>query len=321
MNCTFAHIGDYALEVQNGVSHLTVKHCTMTDLGAGGITIYGVNAVPATAEVNHDLIIEDNYIGGYGRIHANGVGIVLRYACDSSLSHNEICDGFYSGISVGWSWGYNPHATNNILVEKNHIYNIGQYMLSDMGGIYTLGLQPGTVLRGNLIHGVYSRTDKAWGLYTDEGSTDIVIENNIAYDVKSEAFHQHYGKDNIVRNNILAFGRDGIVMVSRLEEHNAITLTNNILLSDGAPIYLQHPDNMNMTDDSNLVWNMAGDVFCSSEKLTVADMKARGLFNNVLVADPGFADPKNGDFTLPDDSPAYDIGFRPIDMSDVGIRN
>jgi hypothetical protein len=138
--------------------------------------------------------------------------------------------------------------------------------------------------------------------------------------VKSEAFHQHYGKDNIVRNNILALGHDGIVMVSRLEEHTAIYLERNILLSDGAPIYLQHPDGMNMQDDSNLMWNLSGDVFCSGNKLTPEEMQKRGLFRNAVIADPGFADPHNGDFTLPADSPAYAIGFEPIDMSDVGIR-
>jgi len=316
-DCSFTHIGDYALEMKENVSYVTVSHCRFADLGAGGVTIFGVNAEEGA---NHHLTIEDNYIGQYGRIHTNAIGIVLRYAYDCSLSHNEINDGFYTGISVGWSWGYNEHITKNILVEKNHIYNIGQFMLSDMGAIYTLGLQPGTVLRGNLVHNVYSRTSKAWGLYTDEGSSDILIENNISYDVKSEAFHQHYGKDNIVRNNILAFGRDGIVMVSRLEEHNAIHLERNILLSDGAPIYLQHPNNMRMTDDSNLVWDMAGEVFCTGERIPVKQMQAMGLFKNALVADPGFADPENGDFTLPENSPAYDIGFQPIDMSDVGIR-
>jgi hypothetical protein len=39
-----------------------------------------------------------------------------------------------------------------------------------------------------------------------------------------------------------------------------------------------------------------------------------------VVADPGFADPANGDFTLKPDSPAYELGFEPIDMSDVGPR-
>ena len=75
-----------------------------------------------------------------------------------------------------------------------------------------------------------------------------------------------------------------------------------------------------MTDDSNLVWDMAGEVFCTGERIPVKQMQAMGLFKNALVADPGFADPENGDFTLPENSPAYDIGFQPIDMSDVGIR-
>ncbi|MBQ3177081.1 MAG: right-handed parallel beta-helix repeat-containing protein, partial [Clostridia bacterium] len=68
-NCTFTGIGNYALEIQNGVSHLEVTHCTFRDIGAGGITIYGVNTVPVTDEVNHDLTITDNYIGSYGRVH------------------------------------------------------------------------------------------------------------------------------------------------------------------------------------------------------------------------------------------------------------
>lgn len=53
----------------------------------------------------------------------------------------------------------------------------------------------------------------------------------------SETFHQHYRKDNIVRNNIFAFGGDGAFIITKNEEHNSLTLTNNILVVDGAPIY------------------------------------------------------------------------------------
>ena len=45
-----------------------------------------------------------------------------------------------------------------------------------------------------------------------------------------------------------------------------------------------------------------------------------GYYNNAVIADPLFADPFNGDFTLAENSPAWDIGFEPIDMSDVGPR-
>lgn len=318
-HCTFSHIGDYALEVQEAVSYMTVSHCNFTDLGAGGITIYGVNEVPATDNVNHDLVITDNYIGHWGLIHTNGIGVVMRYAYDSTIAHNEITDGCYSGVSVGWRWGYDYHVTNNILVEKNYIHHVGNYMLSDMGGIYTLGQQPGTVIRGNLIHDVYSRSGKGWGLYTDEGSSDIVLENNIVYNTKSECFVQHYGKENIVRNNIFALGGTGAVYMTRQEDHVSFRLEHNIFLTDGKPIYAQYLKYCSFKDDSNLMWNLSGDVY-GPQQMSVEEMQKNGYFINALVADPGFADPKNGDFTLPADSPAYDIGFVDIDMSDVGIR-
>ena len=57
------------------------------------------------------------------------------------------------------------------------------------------------------------------------------------------------------------------------------------------------------------------------KELSADDFKARGLENDSVVADPGFKDPEKRDFTLKEDSPAWEIGFQPIDVSDVGPRN
>ena len=35
--------------------------------------------------------------------------------------------------------------------------------------------------------------------------TGILLENNVAYHCTDAGFHQHYGRDNIVRNNLLAY--------------------------------------------------------------------------------------------------------------------
>ena len=38
------------------------------------------------------------------------------------------------------------------------------------------------------------------------------------------------------------------------------------------------------------------------------------------MADPGFRDPQQGDFTLAEDSPARALGFRLPDLSTLGPR-
>jgi hypothetical protein len=47
--------------------------------------------------------------------------------------------------------------------------------------------------------------------------------------------------------------------------------------------------------------------------------KASGHDTGSLVADPKFKDPHNGDFTLPDDSPAFKTGFKRFDYSKAGV--
>jgi hypothetical protein len=46
----------------------------------------------------------------------------------------------------------------------------------------------------------------------------------------------------------------------------------------------------------------------------------RGQDMNSIWADPKFKNPGKFDFTLSEKSPAYKLGFKPIDMSTVGPR-
>ena len=78
-------------------------------------------------------------------------------------------------------------------------------VLSDGGGIYTLGRQPGTVLRNNIIHDVPVNLGRAEsnGMFLDEGTTDIVIENNAIYNIDRSPLRFHKASTNIVRHNLL----------------------------------------------------------------------------------------------------------------------
>jgi hypothetical protein len=92
------------------------------------------------------------------------------------------------------------------LVSFNLIHDIFQGELSDGGCIYNLGRSPGTVIDNNVCHTSNAYGYGGWGLYTDEGSSNVTISNNVVFATKDASFHQHYGTDNLITNNVFAFG-------------------------------------------------------------------------------------------------------------------
>ncbi len=316
-DCRFENISYTAIKFEKASKNCNITSCLFNEIGANAVFIHGDFVVPASTK---NINVTDCHISKYGRIFNNAIGILLTHAIDCDLAHNEIHDGWYTGISVGWNWGYSPNSTNNINISNNLIYNIGNGWLSDMGGIYTLGIQPDTVISGNVIYNVGCDEGAygygGWGIYLDEGSSEILVEKNLVYDCSSETFHQHYGKDNIVRNNIFAFGGEGAFLVTRHEEHNSLTLTNNILVVDDALIHPFDVEEDWFVDDSNLYWDYSngGNVYSGTsmsfgDRKTMVTMTARGYYNNAVFKNPLFRDAENRDFTLALNSPALETGF------------
>ncbi len=190
---------------------------------------------------------------------------------NNRIAHNHIHHLYYTAISLGWNWSYNASPCKGNIVEFNHLHDIGQYRLSDMGAVYTLGPQPGTVIRNNVVHDVYSFTYGGWGLYTDEGSTGIVLENNVVYRTKSAGFHQHYGKENIIRNNIFAFGKENQVMRTRPEPHISFFFTNNIVYWDSGKLLGSNWGDDKFVIDSNIYFDARPEAKAESLKFANAD--------------------------------------------------
>ncbi|MEE1010414.1 MAG: right-handed parallel beta-helix repeat-containing protein, partial [Acutalibacteraceae bacterium] len=316
-DCRFENISYSAIKFEKAAKNCDITSCMFNEIGANAIFIHGDFVVPATTQ---NINVIDCHIRRYGRIFNNAIGILLTHAIDCTLANNEIHDGWYTGISVGWNWGYSDNPTNNIKICDNLIYNIGNGWLSDMGAIYTLGIQPDTVISGNVIYNVGCDEGRygygGWGIYLDEGSSGILVEKNLVYDCSSETFHQHYGKDNDVKNNIFAFGGDGAFLITRKEEHNSLNLTNNIFVVDNAPIYAFDTESDWFVDNANTYWDYknGGNVYSGNsmklfDKKSLVILTAQGLYNNAVYADPLFKDAENRDFTLALNSPALDSGF------------
>jgi hypothetical protein len=175
------------------------------------------------------------------------------------------------------------------------------------------------VVRGNVIHDVAGH-DKGWGLYTDEGSTGIVLEDNLVYRTTHGGFHQHYGKDNVFRNNIIAFGRDMQAQRTRPEPHQSFTFERNIVYWDKGDAVVGGWDNYNVAFDHNLYWRTDAKADFRLGNLPLDLWQKKGLDVHSVVADPKFADPANDDFNPKGDSPAIKAGFKPFDQADVGPR-
>jgi hypothetical protein len=192
-------------------------------------------------------------------------------------------------------------------------------MMSDLGAIYTLGVQPGTVIRNNLIHDVESFTYGGWGIYPDEGSSEMRIENNLVYATKSGGFHQHYGRDNIVRNNIFALSREWQLVRSRPEPHISFTFEKNIVYWNSGRLLGNDWSGEGVRMDRNLYWDARGEAVTFANQ-TLEEWRQRGLDRASVIADPLFVNPGRNDFRLRRKSPAARLGFRPIDLKSVGLR-
>jgi hypothetical protein len=120
------------------------------------------------------LSIKNNLILRAGAEYYDAVGIWAGYTARAQISHNEIADLPYSGISIGWGWGQSSYAGDNRIIG-NHIYTILQ-TLRDGGGIYTLSSQPGAVIRDNYIHQL---GNDFGAIYLDEGTQQYTVEQNV----------------------------------------------------------------------------------------------------------------------------------------------
>lgn len=308
-HCTFSQSGGYAVAFGRGCKRNHVTATEIFDMGAGGIRIGEMVRRTGEKDQAFENTVADNDLHDLGLVYPSAVGIWVAQSSRNTIAHNHVHDLFYTAISVGWTWGYAANSCSGNIIEFNHLHHIGKGMMSDMGAIYTLGVQPGTIIRNNLIHDVESFTYGGWGIYPDEGSSDMLIENNIVYRTKSAGFHQHYGRANVVRNNIFAFGREYQLMRTRAEDHLSFTFEGNIIYFDSGGLLGGNWSGAGFAMTRNLYWDARG-----------GTVKLPGQDKESVVADPRFLNAGSYDFTLQADSPAWKLGWKKIDLSTVGPR-
>jgi hypothetical protein len=233
---TFNGLGAGALTLGNDAVSCEVIGNIFTDISGSAITVgtpyntyigdgdmaTGVEGAPTSDTIS------DNVIDHAGAEFLQTIPIAAYYASGLQITHNEVSNAPYTGISMGWGFnafyyekpaGSKSTVAGNNSIDHNIVRN-SMTSLHDGGAIYTLGAQPSSVVQNNLIQNT-GGADAGNPIYTDQSSSGFDISNNIV--------------DNYNGSWWTVWGSDA--HVSSLNVHdNAITnvgLTESTLLSAG----------------------------------------------------------------------------------------
>lgn len=320
-DCEIAHCDTWGIELGPGCQDNRITRNRLHDLGAGGIKIgeseYRENDVYDTCRT----LVADNVLTDGAQTYFGGPAVWIGNSSHNTVTHNEISGSWQWAVSVGWRWAYFPpqRARSNV-VEHNHIQHLG-CALGSHSSIYTLGIQPGTVIRNNVVHHC-----EGYGIGLDQSSTGIVVEDNLVY---RNAHGLHFNWDclgDIVRNNVFAL--NGEAQWTRYgdapqrEDMNTNVIERNICCWDGGRLWVEPKwPNYRMAIDYNLYHDFSGNpVTFLGFPLDEWRTKGPWLDKHSLIDDPRFVDAANDDYRLQDDSPARELGFREFDAADVGPR-
>jgi hypothetical protein len=264
-NFAVIHTGANAIGIRARDYDITVENGEIRDVGGTAVSIGLEQSVPipgtswSEGEVSRDRVhhvtIKNNLMASLGRVHLEAVGVWVGQADNILIEQNEIRDLYYSGISIGWTWWYAKSLSHNNKVIGNLIHKYGQGVLSDFGGIYTLGRQLNTIISGNVIYDGIAREYGGHGLYADAGSSGITFSDNIVRDVSHGAIHIHTGRDDVFERNYLSqFGEAGILCTGGANDSMAI-FRRNIVVSDGAPVLSGFCADSSFKIIDNILWS------------------------------------------------------------------
>ncbi|MGQ9730086.1 MAG: right-handed parallel beta-helix repeat-containing protein [Candidatus Zipacnadales bacterium] len=319
--------------------------CDITQTQGDGVSILGTTL---DHERVSDHVVNNCYIWniGWGRIHNRCGGVYMHRCCRCKLTHNHVHDSprYALAMDVGndCEFAYNYcHHVNLVTADSGIIeaatamdwrmtieeqrsrhkpHNWGNTvhhnLLHDSGGW-------GTNTAGELVSPYFT-----WGIYLDLDCSGWRIYDNVVYNTVLGGFMLNGGVDNVVENNIFVDGQQSQIQWNpwRDRSMSGNRCERNIFAYRGgtATVYtLNGFKDEFVTFVNNLIW--AGGQRPTIKGLPGVSLRkswegwlARGQDQGSLLADPQFIDAERRDYRLKPTSPAFTLGFREIDLSEVG---
>lgn len=323
--CTITNTGNKGIVIDGGTHH-TVQSCNVSHTGEAGITIHGGDRQSLT-RANHTV---DNChihnIAQWVRTYEPGIKVT---GVGHRISHNHIHNSPHNAILL---------TGNEHLIEYNHIHHVC-LETGDVGAFY-MGrdwTERGIRIQYNHFHDLGGYGMGSMGIYMDDCASGSVILGNVFVRCTRAVFIGG-GRNHRVDNNVFvqcepAVQIDGRGIDKRPVWHNMVYNIMKPRFEAMNPLvspylerypelrevarYYQAEDGV--PPEGNLVLR---NISYQSEWLKIhwnATPKMVAIQNNLVDEDPHFYDPSNDNYLLQEDSPAFEIGIKPIPFQEIGL--
>ncbi|NQT14937.1 MAG: right-handed parallel beta-helix repeat-containing protein, partial [Planctomycetes bacterium] len=318
-SCTFRNIGKYAVCAAGG-SRMEIRSNDVSEGAEGGVLLLGSA---------HNIVC-DNHIHHCGAVYKHIGGVILQGTGtdENRIAHNLIHDVSRYGISLKNAGSKNVIEFNRVLNTNLETYDTGGIEVTQQNREF----RSGSVIRNNIVGdtiGYAANGPKAvflsWGIYLDSFAGGYTVTHNLTYRSGHGGLMLQGGKDNRIENNVFVDGKFNQMHISNHANNSTgLVFRRNIVSYTDPEAFLISAGRLGpevIVADENLYFHAGGQdlLLRGGGMATFADWQERGFDPNSLLADPRFVDPANDDYTLHPDSPAFKLGFEPIDTSRVGL--
>ena len=302
-------------------------------------------------------VISRNHIHHTGTIEKRGSGIYVFGAnsVDNVISHNLIQHLPARGIMIQHGFGRNIveyNQVSNVSLETADTGGINTLVWY----VYEPDedLAHGNVIRYNLVRdviGAAAYTDASsrlgrsrnareriftpyfsWGIYLDWDPVDTTVYGNLVVgNVLGGIMMLRHARNNLIENNVFMNSSDSQIWYRSMSDGSyGNRFVRNIVYYSGTDADLirigEFPGERIAESDYNVFFHKEGNnLVIDLPDTPAADSFTRwrglGYDLNSVIADPLFVDPENGDFRLRPESPAFELGFKPIEVSRIGLQD
>ena len=339
-NCSISCVSGAGIRVDG--SRNVVADCEISHIGAAGADVAGGDRATLTPGDNR---VENCLIHDYSEVALTAGAGVNMSGVGNVCAHNE----FYHSPQQAIVYG-----GNDMLIEYNLMHDVA--LLSDDCSAIYAGRRwdcCGSVVRYNVMYDLGDDAHSPNGIYWDDGMSGQTAYGNLIVNCKQYGFHLGGGRDLNVWGNVLINcktpisyddrARDGALNADSWFEHSRegadmqqnleampwqsarwlqaypYTAGWTLDFSDPEnPDFIPNPANSKIS--GNLIVHYGGRLGNIADSVyRFSDLSGNAVYR-LRVMKKLFVDPENGDYTLRDDAPVFDVipDFAPLPLDKVG---